>query len=52
MEIDCTLCGAKHAMRLVETAYGFTGGDKWQCRACEGYVVTRPEMVPLPQPKA
>lgn len=33
-------------MTLVCTAYGMTGGDKWRCQTCQGYVVTRPEVIP------
>lgn len=44
--IDCVLCDAKQTMKLTATCYGFTGGDKWSCEACQGYVVTRPEQLP------
>lgn len=46
MKVDCIFCGAKGEMRLIQTAYGFTGGDKWACAVCEGFVVTRPEQLP------
>lgn len=32
--------------RLVDTCYGFTGGDKWRCIQCKGYCVVRPYVVP------
>lgn len=33
---------ADHTMKLVETCYGMTGGDKYACDRCGSFVVTRP----------
>ena len=45
--VNCIFCDAENTMDLIATSYGFTGGDKWQCVACKGYVVTRPGQVPV-----
>ena len=50
--IDCTLCGSEKTMSLVSTGYGFTGGDKWSCIVCKGYVVTRPGGIPQKEKEA
>ena len=46
----CVFCNGGQ-MKLVETAYGFTGGDKWVCINCKGYIVMRPNEVPLEKRK-
>ena len=37
--------------KLVDTCYGFTGGDKWRCIKCDSYVVFRANQYPYkPEP--
>jgi hypothetical protein len=31
---------------LVDTCYGFTGGDAWACQTCGSYCVTRSQEMP------
>lgn len=32
--------------KLVDTCYGFTGGDKWVCKKCGSYCVVGAQTVP------
>lgn len=32
--------------KLVDTCYGFTGGDKWRCTKCQSYVVVGAQVTP------